>query len=82
MFTRRVMVIKINVKNGSFFVFSADGSKKLVPERSYWVFSENFRINRLESCRPWDIDWLIDIRKTAELSKNIEILYFQGLTSC
>ena len=34
MFTRRVMVIKINVKNGSFFVFSADGSKKLV---TVWV---------------------------------------------
>ena len=49
----------LNVKNGSFFVFSADDSKKLVtvlakdlgaPERSR-VLSENSMVNRLWNYR-------------------------------
>ena len=54
-----------NVKNGSFFIFSADDSKILVlvwashlnaPERSYSVLSENGVVNRLWSYRLWDIE--------------------------
>ena len=50
MFAPAVMVIKMYVKNGSFFVFS---NKKLVtekdisaPERSVWVLSMNDMVNR------------------------------------
>ena len=43
----------LNVRNELFFVFSADGSNKLVtvwfnaPERSYLVLPENGMINKL-----------------------------------
>ena len=55
----------LNVKNGSFFVFSADDSKKVVsflakylskPEGFYWVLSENGMINMLLNYCSWDIE--------------------------
>ena len=79
----------IFVKNGSFFVFSAGDSKILVPvwakclsapERSYWVLLENGMVNRFGSYHLWDIE-CTSIKKTAESTKNAEILYFQELTS-
>ena len=64
MFTSRVMVIKMSVKNSSFSVFSVYDSKKLVKnwakylratERSYRVLSENGMVSRLWNYRSWDI---------------------------
>ena len=52
-FTSRVIVIRMS-KNCSFYVFSADDSKKLItaweryliaPKRSYWILSENVMFN-------------------------------------
>ena len=60
MFTSRVMVIKMSVKNSSFSVFSVYDSKKLVKnwakylratERSYRVLSENGMVSRLWNYR-------------------------------
>ena len=82
MFTPRVMFIKMP-KNGSFFLFSANESKKLVtvwakylsaPERSYWFLSENGMVNRLWSYRSWVIEGR-NIKKTAESAKNTKIMY-------
>ena len=67
-----------NVKNGSFFVFSADGSKKSVivlanylnaSEWSYWVLSENGMIHRLWSYLSWDIEGR-NIIKNCRVGKN------------
>ena len=64
-----------DVKNGTFFAFSANDSKKLVtvwtryliaPERSYRVLSENATVIS---------------EKLLSLQKITEILYFQRLTS-
>ena len=66
-----------NVKNGLFFVFSADNSKKSVKvwakylsasKKSYWVLSENGMVNRLWSYRSYDIKGR-DINKTTESTK-------------
>ena len=82
MFTSRVLVIK-NVKNGPFFMFSADDSKKSVtlwakylsvPERSYCVLSENDMVNRLWGYRSWDNEGRI-IERTAESANITEILW-------
>ena len=89
MLTPRVTVIKTS-QIAHFFLFSADESKTLVrvqakslsaPQRYYWDFSENEMFNRLWSYHSWNAEGR-NIRKTAELVKNIEILYFQWLTSC
>ena len=73
----KYMVSKMS-KNGSFFVFSAHGSKRIVTvwkkylkatEGSYWVLSENI-VNRLWSYSSWDIAGR-NIRNTAESTKKI-----------
>ena len=84
MFSPRVIVIKIS-KKGSFFLFSADDSRKSVtvsaedisePGRTYWVISENSMVDRLWSYCLSDIDGR-NIKKTVELTKECtKILYF------
>ena len=75
------------MKNNWFFVFSDDGSKKLgavwakyisVSARSYSVLSENGIVNRVWSCRLWDIKGR-NIKTTAESAKDTKIVYFRML---